>query len=139
MHLISRSCTSGWFDWTWGDLWLTEDALVRVTRGRDEARRAAVEYKQQGGGSTVGPNPGAEFVPGPAELRDRVAGSERNRWIELGEIRQARLRRGIKNGRLAVVMRDGSRVKLLWLKDDPAHDVLHTVLVERLGEKLTVR
>ncbi len=51
----------------------------------------------------------------------------------------ARLRRGIKNGRLAVVLRDGSRVKLLWLKDDPAYDVLHTVLVERLGEKLTVR
>jgi hypothetical protein len=38
--------------------------------------------------------------------------------------------------RLKVALVDGSRLKLLWLKRDPASDVLQLVLGEWLGSRL---
>jgi hypothetical protein len=139
MQLVSRSCTSGWSDWVWGDLWFTPDALVRVARGMDETSRATRRRKQRGGGSTVEAEPHADAPASETELRDRFARADRNRWVAFNEITQARLRRGIMNSRLTVVMRDGSGVKLLWLKHDPAYDVLRAVLGERLGANLILR
>ncbi|MDA0164228.1 hypothetical protein OM076_28415 [Solirubrobacter ginsenosidimutans] len=135
-QLLSRSCTTGWADWVWGDLWLRPDALVRVARGWDATRAAAKARRQRGGGSTVDLD---MPVPSEAELRDRTAATARSRWIALDDIEQARLRTGLTTSRLAVVMRDGERMKLLWLKDDPAHDVLQGVLELRLGARLRLR
>jgi hypothetical protein len=136
-QLLSRSCTTGWADWVWGDLWLLPDALVRVTRGWDETRAAAKARRRRGGGSTVDPD--MPVAPGEAELRDRTVATARSRWIALDDIEQARLRTGLTTSRLAVVMRDGQRMKVLWLKDDPAHDALQRVLQERLGARLRLR
>jgi hypothetical protein len=57
------------------------------------------------------------------------------------EIKSARLTfgRGLMNGRLRVVLTDGTRTKLLWLKDDTVHDVLRSTLEEWLGNRLTVQ
>lgn len=137
-QLISRSCTSGWFDWVWGDLWLTEDALIRISRGKTESREAARERKRQGGGSTV-PNADAIDAMTPDALNDMVSSDAKNRRAALAEIRTAKLRRGILNGRLSVVLHDGTRIKLLWLKTDPAYEILADILGDRLGPNLKLR
>jgi hypothetical protein len=125
-RLISRSCTTGWFDWVWGDLWLTEDALIRLSRGMPETKRAARKRK---GGSTVD----AVEATTPEALGGRVSADRMNRQAPLGEFRTAKLRRGVLNDPLSLVLEDGTRIKLLWLKADPAHDVLAEVLADRLG------
>ena len=137
-RLISRSCTSGWFDWVWGDLWLTEDALLRISRGMAESRKAAQERKRRGGGSTV-PDAGAIEPMTPAELDAKVSSDPKNRRVALGEIRTAKLRRGLLNGRLSVALQDGTRIKVLWLKTDPAYEVLAELLRDRLGSDLKLR
>jgi hypothetical protein len=134
-RLISGSCTTSWLDWTWGELWLTPDAIVRVARGRGETTAAALRRRQRGGGSTVEET----APPSEATLRERVATGDRSRWIELDDLALAKLRRGRLSSRLSVVLRDGSRAKLLWLKDDPAYDVLLATLSERLGSDLGLR
>jgi hypothetical protein len=124
-RLLSRSCTTGWFDWVWGDLWLTEDALVRLSRGMPETREAARQRKGRRGSSTV-----TDPIPTmtPEALDARLSEDRRNRRAPLAEIRTAKLRRGLLNGRLSLVLQDGTRIKWLWLKHDPAHDVLNDVL-----------
>jgi hypothetical protein len=62
----------------------------------------------------------------------------RNKWIPRGELRSARLREGLLNSRLSAELADGSGVKLLWLKSDPAFDVLRSSLGEWLGDALRV-
>lgn len=135
IELVSGSCTTGWLDWTWGELWLLPNALVRVARGRGESRDAARRRQQRGGGTTVEPR----HPPTEEALRERHGASDRNRWIDLNDLARARLRRGRVNSRLSVVLHDGSRTKLLWLKDDPAYDVLRVALSERLGSNLDLR
>jgi hypothetical protein len=44
--------------------------------------------------------------------------------------------RGLLTSRLSLVLRDGTRFKLLWLKADPAFGVLEAVLEDRLGVQL---
>jgi hypothetical protein len=133
-RLISRSCTSGWFDWVWGDLWLTEDALFRVSRGMAETQRAAGKRR---GGSTVTDADGTHAMT-TEELIERLGGDRRNRHALLGEIQTAKLRRGLLTSRLSLVLRDGTRFKLLWLKADPAFAVLEAVLEDPLGARLKV-
>lgn len=135
-QLLSRSCTTGWFDWVWGDLWLTRTGLVRLSRGWAETRRAARDRSKRGGGSTVDPSTAAAIAE--EALRQRVADDAKNRWVAIDEIRAGRLRQGIMNGGLAVELQDETRVKLLWLKHDPAFDVLEALLAERLGGNLRV-
>jgi len=113
--LLSNHCTTGWFDWTPGELWLTPDALVRVRRGVRSAFRPV---------SPLGARVNA------MELRFSPTDSGRT-YIPLVDIRTARLRRGVLNGRLAVATYSGQRYKLLWLRSDPAYDVLR----ERLGAR----
>lgn len=72
-------------------------------------------------------------------LRVRVGQHRRNRWIPFEDVESARLRRGIASSRLAVSLKDGSRVKLLWLKQDPAYEVLDDLLGNLLGEQLRRR
>ena len=60
----------------------------------------------------------------PEGLDQQVSANGKNRRAPLAEIRSAKLRRGLLNGRLSLVLDDGTRIKLLWLKTDPAHDIL---------------
>jgi hypothetical protein len=68
-----------------------------------------------------------------------VADDPKNRWIPFDEIEAGRLHRGLIISRLAVQLRDGRRVKLLWLKPDPAFETLQAVLAKRLGPNLRLR
>jgi hypothetical protein len=53
MRLLSRSCTTGWFDWIWGELRLTPEGIARLSSGWAETRRMAREHRKRGGGTTV--------------------------------------------------------------------------------------
>jgi hypothetical protein len=57
-------------------------------------------------------------------LSDIAAAHPTNKVLALDAVVKARLRRGALTDRLALKTHDGSRHKLLWLKVDPAHEVL---------------
>ena len=75
----------------------------------------------------------------PDALDARVSSDAKNRRVALAEIRTARLRRGLLNGRLSVALHDGTRIKVLWLKTDPAYEILAELLRDRLGPDLKLR
>ena len=126
-RLISRSCTTGWADWIHGELWLLPRHLVR--------RRLTIrETRANTNGRTV-PIPLPE-VPASSLIQLDIASAHRtNKVLPLDEVAEARLHRGVLTDRLAVKMRDDGRHKLLWLKDDPAHEILGTALERSLGPR----
>lgn len=125
-RLVSRSCTTSWSDWNHGDLYLTAEALVRVRLPvpTAEGRRLA---------DTVGPTPRYQDLPSIAEAGPLLALDPTNRCIPLADITSARLRRGVLSSRLALSLRDGTHLKLLWLRVDPAYEVLRQELPGSLG------
>jgi len=127
-QLISRSCTTGWLDWVWGDLWLADDALYRISRGMAATRAAARERRGRDSRSTVSAADTRDETTVDA-LASKLADDDKNRLIPLDAIATARLRQGMLNGRLSISLDDGTRIKLLWLKDDPAY----AILAARLG------
>ncbi|GGQ73403.1 hypothetical protein [Couchioplanes azureus] len=126
-RLISRSCTTGWADWIHGELWLLPRHLVR-------RRLTLHETRANKNGRTV-PVPLPEVPASALAQRDITSAHRTNKFLLLDEVAEARLHRGILTDRLALKMRDGSRHKLLWLKDDPAHKILGTALGHSLGPR----
>jgi hypothetical protein len=128
-RLISRSCTTGWADWIHGELWLLPRHLVRrrLTLGETRANK---------NGRTV-PDP-LPVVPASSLVQQDIRSAHpTNKVLSLDDVSEARLHRGILSDRLALRMRDGGRHKLLWLKDDPAHEILGAALGQALGSRLT--
>ncbi|MCZ7423594.1 MULTISPECIES: hypothetical protein [unclassified Micromonospora] len=128
-RLISRSCTTGWADWIHGELWLLPRHLVR-------RRLTLRETRANKDGRTV-PVPLPEVPASSLALRDITSAHRTNKVIPLDEVAEARLHRGILTDRLALKMDDGSRHKLLWLKVDPAHEILGPALGHLLGARFT--
>ena len=125
-RLISRSCTTSWSDRDHGDLYLTAEALVRVRLPVPTAEGRRLR-------DTVGPTPRYQDLPSADEAGPLLALDPTNRCVRLDQVASARLHRGILSDRLGLTMRDGTRLKLLWLRVDPAYDVLADALPERLG------
>ena len=126
--LISASCTTGWLDWVWGELWLAPDGLLRRSRGW----KVTMAQSRRGIRASLEPTvPADPLVTRPYEPRAiehlRQQG-ERIVWVARQEIIHARLRRCILQDALRLGLVDGSRLKLLWLSRDPAADVLDAVL-----------
>ena len=44
VRLLTESCTKGWLSWGPGELWLTDDALVRVGRTELAVRAVGAGY-----------------------------------------------------------------------------------------------
>ncbi len=126
--LLTRSATTGWADWIWGELWLFPDGLLRLpTDFRTSRQRARTRGQAE-------PMMRKTFDEAPAQLAD---GARHGLWFPRDEIESAHLRRGVFNSRLGVRMADGRNLKLLWLKSDrAAFDALEEVLQEWVGEKL---
>jgi hypothetical protein len=136
-RLITTSCTTGWADWVWGELWLLPQGLLRLPLGWKRAMGSARFVRKSGsafGPTVAGTSPSAQF--NLDEVPALVAQAKRSRWIPRDQLEEARLRRGMTADRLKVALVDGSRLKLLWLKRDPASDVLQLVLGEWLGSRL---
>jgi hypothetical protein len=138
-QLLSRSCTTSWADWVWGELWLLPDGLARISLGWSRTRTEAKNRKKRGGGPTVPETLVETRTLDYDELARIVNADRRNRWIPRGGLSKARLREGLLNSRLQAELADGSQVKLLWLKSDPAFRVLRRAIGEWLGDDLEIR
>jgi hypothetical protein len=129
--LISASCTTSWFDWIHGELWLCPDGIVRRSLGLWATIR---HFNRQ----TVDPDrrPTRSFTPDEIEriLRD----GRRNRSIPFDSIAHVTLKVGIIDHSLHIQLLDGRRDKLLWLQLDGGFDVLQDALRERLGDRFTL-
>jgi hypothetical protein len=154
-RLLSANCTTGWFDWSPGQLWLLPDGFLRlhVAKASYQERRA-IQKKRRGIHKADAALTGA--ASGPAKRRrDKVAHPRDMRvepdapefrefdndepqklaveddgtlWISAPEIRAAKLHRGITTNSLKLDMHTGRRVKLLWLKRDLADDLILAAL-----------
>ncbi|MEV1144171.1 hypothetical protein [Micromonospora sp. NPDC049799] len=127
-RLITRSCTTGWADWVHGELWLLPNLLVR-------RRLTLQQTRAHANGRTV-PHPLPEVRAASMPLDEILSAHPTNKVLALDTVVEARLHRGLMTDRLAVTMRDGNRHKLLWLKVDPAYEVLCHALAEPLGQRL---
>ncbi|WP_203911548.1 hypothetical protein [Rhizocola hellebori] len=125
---LSKSCTTGWLDWVHGELWLTHTGLIR-------RRLSWNESASHGFGPTVGTPPPESALSSfdPAAL---LAEHPTNKVIYFDAVVAARLKQGITTDALRLGMSDGSRHRLLWLRRDPAYEVLSNVLPATLGERL---
>ncbi|BCY11837.1 hypothetical protein [Actinoplanes sp. L3-i22] len=125
---VSRSCTTGWLDWIHGELWLTPWALVR-------RRLTLAETMSNGYGPTVRlPLPqldAAWLNPGTI-----LSEHHTNKFILYDSIAAAQLVKGTVSGALRITLHDGTRHKLLWLNNDPAHAVLFAHLPAVLGSRV---
>jgi hypothetical protein len=140
--LVSASCTTGWFDWVQGELWVTPDGLLRRSLGWAQTKDLARGRKRRGEKAFARTVPVDPLLTRPYERRaidDLRRESEPVLWLARDTIREAKLRRGLLSSSLRVRLTDGSRAKWFWVKADPAFDVLSTVLSEWLGDSLTVR
>jgi hypothetical protein len=118
-RLITASSTTGWADWIHGQLWLFPDGLLRVrTDLRTTIRNAVVR--------TEAPLPARPFTD--AEIDQLASVHPTNRWVPSSSIRSASLHRGATTSRLSVKLNDGSKIKLLWLRRDPAEAELRSAL-----------
>ncbi|MFI7071593.1 hypothetical protein [Micromonospora sediminicola] len=127
-RLITRSCTTGWADWIHGELWLLPHLLVR-------RRLSLRETRAHANGRTV-PHPLPAVPASTLDLAAVAAAHPSNKVLALDDVIGARLHRGVLSDRLALTMRDGGRHKLLWLRVDPAYEVLGPALAESLGDRL---
>ena len=132
-QLLTPRCTTGWTDWLWGELWLLPDGLLRLSTG---SRGFIAAWTLGIVGAEM---PGLVRPVTAGDIPDLLARRGRNRWIPRDQVSDAFLRKGLIQGRLRVVLSDGTRIKLLWLNDDTVHQVLRLTLEEWLGDHLKLR
>jgi hypothetical protein len=72
-----------------------------------------------------------------ASLEAAVGEHKRNLWIPWTEVTAARLHEGSTTDRLLVERRGRSRVRLLWLTQDPASELLRPALRKHVGAKFS--
>src|SRR5215510_11354231 len=115
--LISASCTTSWFDWIHGELWLCPNGLLRRALGLGSTIR-----------NFVGPTVDLDHRPrrsfAPADLDAAVAAGRRNRWIPWTEVTFARLRHSPMDISLHLDLVSGRREKFLWLVSDGGEEIL---------------
>ncbi|HEY0697947.1 MAG TPA: hypothetical protein VGD43_09070 [Micromonospora sp.] len=125
---LSGSCTTGWLDWVHGELWLSPVGLFR-------RRLTWSESKSHGLGPTVGiPLPESELSS--FDLAVLLAEHPTNKVIYFDAVVTARLIRGRTTDALRLAMSDGNQHKLLWLRRDPAYEILSNSLPVALGDRL---
>lgn len=119
--LVSASCTTSWFDWIHGELWLCPNGLLRRSLGFWTTIR---HWNRQ----SVDPANRPTRAFRPDEIVQIVAAGRRNRWITWGAISHAILKRGVLDHSLHLELVDGRHAKFLWLRIDGAYDVLEARL-----------
>jgi hypothetical protein len=129
--LVSASCTTSWFDWIHGELWLCEDGLFRRSLG-------LVTTFKHGVRQTVDPRDRPTRNFGTSEISDIVARGRRNRWIAWTEIQHATLKQGIADSSLHLDLTGDRHEKFLWLAVDPGYEFLEKELPARLPGRFTV-
>jgi hypothetical protein len=115
-QLISANCTTGWLDWTPGALWLLPDGILR-----SEKNRATIRDRNDLRIAPAQPLISA-FAEGEPERIGRQ--SKRSVWIAANDIAAATLHRGLTTNSAVLSLRDGSCIKLLWMRRDRAEQPL---------------
>ena len=130
VRLLTESCTEGWLSWGPGELWLSDDAVVRI--GRTELTRRAAGMGSLGGALAAATRPIAGMTPSPstpvtiapeawtAYLRQHTE----IRYVPFAQIASAGLRGGLLCGALTMHLRDGTSRKLLWLRNPDVVEAL---------------
>jgi hypothetical protein len=123
--LISASCTTSWFDWIHGELWLCPGGLLRRSLG-------LMATFSHGSGQTVDPanRPTRAFTL--TELMEIAGAGRRNRWLPWSAIFRATLKLGVIDHSLHLELRNARREKLLWLRVDGGYDLLELALERAL-------
>ena len=129
--LISASCTTSWFDWIHGQLWLCPDGVLRRSLG-------LWSTLSHGKGSTVDTTNRPTRVFGPADIQRVVATGRRNRWIPWTAVSRATLKLGIVDHSLHLELGPGRREKFLWLKADGGFDILEPALERALPGRVEI-
>ncbi|MGW0865554.1 hypothetical protein [Streptomyces sp. NPDC002611] len=127
-QLLATTCTTGWLDWTHGELWLLSDQLVRIRGGLLATAVTGLtgpELAARGTYRTLAHDP------------DAVRSAHRtNKVLPLAEIAHARIHGGVTTSGMTLRMTDGTRHKLLWMSTEPARRVLRDRLPPLLGTRL---
>ena len=139
-RLVVVNCTTGWADWFgYHDLFIFEDAIV-VTTGSikgiaAEGGLAAGRAYGTGRRVRVGIDE-ARIASRRDQTADQVmAGDHLAVAIRGDTIVSAKLRRGIVNSRLLLVLHDRRR-KFLWLRGHNDHLAVRSALFALLGDRL---
>ena len=129
--LISASCTTSWFDWIHGELWLCPNGLLRRSL-------CLVATLRHGGGPTLDTRnrPTRDFTQ--VEIDQIVARGRRNRWIPWSAITKVTLKRGIMDHSLHIELGDRRRERFLWLKVDGGWETLEHALAVALPGRFII-
>jgi hypothetical protein len=116
IRLLSDSCAKGWASWGHGELWLTEEALVRV----------------------------GKRTPAPPMFRWMTTRDEMDvRWdnwahylathqdvqvVAYEQIVRAKLTAGVATTSLALRLRHGTKVRLLWRRTPGTMQAIRAVI-----------
>jgi len=130
--LVSASCTTGWTDWVHGELWVCPDGLLRRSLGLG---RTIWRGFRHGAGRTVNPSLRQTRSFTPAEIATISRGNGRNRWVPWESIAKAQARRGPLTDSLHLELRDGRRLKFLWLRVDEAMDPVAEAVGRHLDQR----
>jgi hypothetical protein len=128
--LISASCTTSWFDWIHGELWLCPNGVLRRSVG-------LLATLRHGRGPTVDPANRPTRVFAADEIARVVGAGRRNRWIPWSAVSRATLKPGIIDYSLHLELGDGRREKFLWLKVDGGWDLIEPALERALPGRFT--
>lgn len=134
--LISRTCTTGWFDWIHGDLWLCPRGLLRYSRGISGMRSYLASGRSEIDRTPESARLKRTFTV--AEMQPLVASDRRNRWYSWDQIDRATLKWGILDHSLHLDLLDGGHAKFLWMKLDGGFDILQVALSEALPGRFRV-
>lgn len=130
--LISASCTTSWFDWIHGELWLCPNGVLRRSLGL----LATIKH---GRGQTLDPTSRPTHVFTSDEIERILTAGRRNRWIPWSAISHATLKRGIIDHSLHLDLGVGRREKFLWLQVDGGWDLLEAALGRALPGRFTAQ
>ena len=119
--LITASCTTSWFDWIHGELWLCPQGLLRQSLGLTRTFR-------HGTRPTVDPANRPTRTFRLDEIGQILAAGRRNRWITWSEISHATLKRGVIDHSLHLQLGHAHHEKFLWLRIDGGYDLLEQAL-----------
>jgi len=118
IRLVSDSCAKGWAGWGHGELWLTDGALVRV------GKRAPVSPVLRALAT-----PAAEEMDVEEESwAHYLATHEDVQTLAYEQIVDAKLKSGLATTSLAVRLRQGMTIRLLWRRTPGALQALRAVL-----------
>lgn len=132
--LMATTCTTGWFDWVHGELWLCPTGLFRRSLGLFET----IKRSMAGHAPAIDPRNRPTRVFSSGEIQRAVERGRTNRWVTWPDVKRATLKRGIIDHSLHLELANGKLTKFLWLQSDGGFDLLEAELARVLPGRFRV-